>query len=270
MGNRSYSQLNLYSDCPERFRIQRLIGVEEPPNVWLHAGTAIGNACDAIDLAAHIEGEPHSEQVETASALFVAELEQALQKHSDESEVPISEFLTTGKTQDRPNGRDLAWWKDEAPAMLTSYAQWRDEKGYRLATLNVAGETVYGVELPIELDLGNETILRGYADRLFVRPDGKYAVLDLKAGQRQPGVYQLATYAYAIGIQYGIDVPYGSFYMLAKDGHSKPKWLPPFTGGNVVQQAYRRLDEAIKGGHFVPNIGSHCFSCPVQKACRFT
>lgn len=256
MARRSFSQLNTFSICPERYRLQRILKVQEHPSVWLPAGSAAGLACDDLDA-----GYPF----DIALDRFRENLDRMLTDLEIEFESPREKFEVNGKTQANPAGKNQEWWNENFPAMLERYKEWRASSGYQLAEVN--GEPA--VELEVHLDLGNGTRVVGFLDRLFVRPDGKLEVVDLKAGTSQPGIYQLATYAYAVRVQYGLDVPYGSFYMLAKDGKSTPKWLPPYTSGNMVQQTYRRLDESINNGHFVPNIGGDCYRCPMAKACDF-
>lgn len=256
MGRRSFSQFDLFSRCAERYRLQKILKTPEPPAVWLPAGSAAGLACDDLDM-----GFPFDITLDR----FGENLDRMLSEVEAEHEMPRSEFETNGKTQALPEGKTQAWWLENFPAMLERYSEWRSSSGYTLAEFG--GEPA--IEVEVRLDLGNGTEVVGYADRVFVRPDGKYEVVDLKAGTSQPGIYQLATYAYGIRIQYGADVPYGSFFMLAKEGKSTPKWLPPYTTGNKVQQVYRRLDESIRAGHFVPSVGGDCYRCPVSKSCEF-
>ena len=256
MARRSFSQLSTFSTCPERYRLQKILKVPEPPAVWLPAGSAAGLACDDLDL-----GYPF----DIAVYMFEQNLERMLTDMEIENEMPREDFEVNGKTKANPAGKDQAWWVENFPPMLERYNEWRRTSGYTVATVN--GKPA--IELEVNLDLGNGTLVVGYLDRLYIRPNGKLEVLDLKSGTSQPGDYQLVTYAYAVGIQYGLDVPYGSFYMLAKDGKSTPKWLPSYTSGNSVQQTYRRLDESIRNGHFVPRITGDCFRCPMAKACDF-
>lgn len=257
MGRRSFSQLSTYSKCPERYRLQKIVKIPEPPSIWLPAGSAAGHACDIYDML----GDEHY-----AEDAFNEKLEELVSELEVEYGMGREKFEVNGKTKTTlPEGKTFDWWIENFPAMLRKYTTWRESSGYRLAQVG----DLPAIELEVRLDLGNDTQVVGYLDRLFVRPDGRHEVVDLKAGTTQPGLYQLATYAYAVGIQYGLEVDYGSFFMLQKDGHTSPKWLPPYTAGSTVQQTYRRLDEAIKGGHFVPNISGDCFRCPMAAHCDF-
>ena len=257
MARRSFSQFDLYGRCPERYRLQRIVKVPEPPSMWLPAGSVAGEACDMFD---------YGSSRDNVIGFFEERFEEAVAALEEQHEMPRSLFQVNGKNKTSlPEGKTFEWWVANFPVMLDKYITWRETSGYEVAVFD--GELA--IELEIHLDLGQGTEVVGYADRLFVRPDGKFEVVDLKAGMSQPGVYQLATYSYGIAVQYGVDVPYGSFFMLQKNGQSKPQWLPKYTAGSVVQQSYRRLDEAIKAGHFVPNISGDCARCPMSEHCAF-
>jgi len=45
----SYSQYNEYVACGERFRLTRLVGLQEDPAWWFAGGTAVHTATEAID-----------------------------------------------------------------------------------------------------------------------------------------------------------------------------------------------------------------------------
>ena len=231
--------------------------VPVPPAVWFPVGTAMHSACDLID----VEGFSAHDAYEQ----FVFDLDVGLSALEAEHGVPRSQFRTTGVTKALPSGKDEGWWRDNALNMLQQYVSWRVVSGYEVAVLG--GRPA--VELEIDLDLGNGTRLRGFVDRVEKRPDGALEVMDLKTGASQPGIYQLATYAYALGVQYGVAVNWGSYFMLAKDGHSTPKALQFYQQGTAPQEVYRRLDAAIKSGTFVPNIGADCFRCDFKQVCRF-
>jgi putative RecB family exonuclease len=262
MGRVSFSQYGLFTTCGERFRLQRIEKLPEPPNVWLSAGTAMHSACDAMDL--------RDLPVHAAVDEFMQDFDRLLTETEEESGKPRSEFKVTGETKERPQGRDQDWWNDNVTWMLQNYMNWRVSSGYQIAKIN--GEPA--VELEFNMDLGNGTTMRGFIDRVFERPDGMLEVVDLKTGQTQASVYQLVTYSYAIEVMTGgAQVDYGAFFMLAKDGakggHSSPQYLVPFRHGSSVQQVYRRLDETIKAGFFLPNVGADCYRCPVRRACNF-
>lgn len=47
----SFSSFNTLTECPEKYRITRLLKVEEGPAYWFAGGTSFHSACDAVDYA---------------------------------------------------------------------------------------------------------------------------------------------------------------------------------------------------------------------------
>ena len=47
----SFSSFNTLTECNEKYRLSRLVGVEEPPAVYFIGGTAFHHGCDEIDKA---------------------------------------------------------------------------------------------------------------------------------------------------------------------------------------------------------------------------
>lgn len=47
----SFSSFNTLTECGEKYRITRLLRVEEGPAFWFAGGTAFHSACDAVDYA---------------------------------------------------------------------------------------------------------------------------------------------------------------------------------------------------------------------------
>lgn len=46
----SYSQFTTYLQCGEKYRLQKIVQVEEDPSWWLVGGSAVHAACDAVDF----------------------------------------------------------------------------------------------------------------------------------------------------------------------------------------------------------------------------
>jgi hypothetical protein len=47
----SYSQFSTYVDCGEKFRLTRVIGIQEDPAYWFAGGTAVHTATEVVDHA---------------------------------------------------------------------------------------------------------------------------------------------------------------------------------------------------------------------------
>lgn len=53
----SYSSFSTLTQCGEKYRLSRLVGVDEPPAVYFIGGTAFHHGCDVIDHALFEEGK---------------------------------------------------------------------------------------------------------------------------------------------------------------------------------------------------------------------
>jgi hypothetical protein len=49
MAHISYSQVNEYTNCSERYRLTRIVGVNEDPAYWFIGGSAVHSATEAVD-----------------------------------------------------------------------------------------------------------------------------------------------------------------------------------------------------------------------------
>lgn len=47
----SFSAFNTLTECGEKYRITRLLKVDEGPTFWFAGGTAFHTGCDAVDYA---------------------------------------------------------------------------------------------------------------------------------------------------------------------------------------------------------------------------
>lgn len=47
----SFSAFNTLTECGEKYRITRLLKIQEAPAYWFAGGTAFHSACDAVDYA---------------------------------------------------------------------------------------------------------------------------------------------------------------------------------------------------------------------------
>jgi hypothetical protein len=47
----SYSQFSTYVECGEKYRLTRIVGIQEDPAYWFAGGTAVHTATEAVDHA---------------------------------------------------------------------------------------------------------------------------------------------------------------------------------------------------------------------------
>ena len=98
-------------------------------------------------------------------------------------------------------------------------------------------------------------------------PDG-LVVRDLKTGNTPGDTFQLATYAAAMKIMYGVDIVQGD-YLMGRTGKPTLPYDLSDTPVEEVTSAFKELDENVKAGLFPANPGDHCRFCSVATSCEF-
>ena len=165
-------------------------------------------------------------------------------------------------TKDKPRGEDIEWWEQSGAEQLGTYQAWLDSTDWRFAVY----DGVPAIEFPVECAFGDVTV-RGFIDAVFVTPDGEVVIVDYKSGSRTPDSFaQLSLYSACLG-QMGYPIPtLGSYWMTRKGTMTEPTDLQRMDAQywtNIVRQFKTAVDADI----FLPNVGSHCFSCGVRDAC---
>lgn len=121
------------------------------------------------------------------------------------------------------------------------------------------------IELEFKVTLGGVEV-RGFIDQVLETPRG-LIVRDIKTGARPGDSFQLATYAEAIRLTYGV-TPIGGDYLMGKTG--KPTRLIEISPERraAVHEAFKDLDKRIKAGEFEPTTDKRsCVHCSVRTAC---
>jgi len=181
-------------------------------------------------------------------------------------EHPADKWRTAGrKTKADPNGEDIAWWQRNGPVMVAQYHAWRRQNPNL-----VIWETPQGapaIELQVNIQLEDGTMLKGYIDRVFQDFDsGELLIVDLKSGKTTPPPIQLATYALAIEKTFGFAPRYGSYWM-AREGtldatHDLSRFPPA-----MVSRWFRDVNKALSMDIYVPHVTRDCSWCSVKDSC---
>lgn len=265
---RSHSQLNDYLHCSWAYRLKRVKHYEERPSVWLAGGKAFHSVSEEFDLATWQENDLSAWADPSAwTAAFTEHFDRNLDE-TRENNPDESQWRTAGrKTKDKPNGEDIAWWRENGPIFVNNYIQWRTSSADTLAIAAV--ESRAGVELEVDMPLGGVPMI-GYIDRLMVdRKSGDLMVVDLKTGSRTPASpLQLATYSVQIERVVKRPVVWGAFFDARKGVLTDPIDLSTFTADNLGV-IYSALDRTVTAGNFLPRIDSHCKACGVREFCVF-
>lgn len=250
--HRSHSQRTQYLRCGKQYELARIDRVPEIPAAWTIGGKAFHTAIEIYER--EYRGRPLDEIV----AIFTDEYDtltaQAL------AEFPIEEWQTSGR---RKPENDLEIRRDLGQHWVRLYAAWADAEPWEIATLPDGSR---GIEIEFDVDFQGVPV-KGYIDQLVEYPDGTLVVRDLKTGSKRPNeASQLGLYKVALEQNYGLEVPYGDFYLARDAKVTEPIGLSTYTY-ELFSDWYVPLDTAIELGLFMPNPGDACRTCGVQYEC---
>lgn len=242
----SYSSLDSYLTCGERYRLERIMSVPQSPAWWFIGGSAFHRATELIDT-----DEIDSPNVAWEVA-WTAQYKQELADVDDESTVRAG-----GRASKQyPNRENREWWEDNGPILVNQYMQWKTDSGYQPLHVELEFDTTI-YDVPV----------RGFIDRVYVNPDGEMVVVDLKTGQREPASQlQLATYRVALLKQYDMHVDYGSYYM-ARKGTLGVTWALHKYNEDMIGKWYHDAKRGIESEIFIPHVTSMCQTCSVAPYC---
>lgn len=193
-----------------------------------------------------------------------------------ETGVPLSEWRIGGRASKAwPNKEDRDWWETQLPVMFERYQGWREANpDWRIwPTPN----REWAIELEINVEVpGLPVPFLCYIDRIFRLPDGSLVVWDAKFGSMPvEDLSQLARYAMAVELRYGVRPAYGAIYKgrtgkldpVIKDGET----LIPLAHlpSGVVAAGLAAEYQLINVGVYPPRPGRHCSWCDVKNACAW-
>lgn len=254
----SYSSIDSWMQCGEKYRLTKVEGVKEDPAWWSVGGSAVHTATEWWDIGAHQELSNHD--------LFVQafEEERARQAHFTET-LPI--------TWRSSRNQDDTWWLKNGPAMVQAWVEWRERTGWMIEDITTPeGDVIPGVEVPFYVSFGEGTPpLKGYIDRVFVTPAGERVIVDLKTGARRPAAdMQLGYYKVGLEMHYGIESDLGGYWMARKA--DKPNEVMEVVGlGRYTKEFVSRFvhgfHKARETGLYLPHVTSFCKTCGVASHC---
>jgi putative RecB family exonuclease len=264
---RSYSARTSYSECGERFRLERVVRVPQRPAVWFAAGRAFHDTTEWYDRE-NFRADP---AIVDASRRKLADVWAAkFGDHVEEmrGQEPDERFWRTAgrKTTEKPNGEDVTWWRENGPAMVAAYpdGMWSSLRLWSLPDGKPA------IEVPILTSFGGVPVIQ-YIDRIGEEEEtGALVVVDLKTGSTEPPFpVQLAEYAQGATFAFGRPIYWGAYYSARKGklGEYQPlsAWTP-----EVLGEMYQQFDRAERSGLYLANVGRHCKTCGVRRWCRAT
>jgi hypothetical protein len=266
----SYSSLNSYMQCGQRYFLEKVAHVPEIPSWWFVGGSAVHELTELYDKSPEKFQESGLDQL--WSEAFNREVEVQKTRFPD-----VSKWRTAGKkSKAKPYGEDYLTWMDLGPRFVQNYITWRSDSPMELWDGAIAGfdpETgafePYGpaVELPLDIALGGWKF-KGAVDRVFWSADGQdLVVMDLKSGSRMPDSdLQLGTYAVGMEVHYGERPKYGMYFNLRQNKFSKAYDLSNYTVDSMADMGVQ-FKTAIQNKIFLPHKTVLCDYCPVNQGC---
>lgn len=250
MSHLSYSQVDTLLSCGEKYRITRVLNLQEDPAWWFMGGTAVHTASENFD---------HGSQLDAAT-LF----ENAFNQQLDE--VPVDAVIrSAGKpSKDWPSGEDEGWWRHHGPQFVQSWMDWRDANP-ELDLYRINGEAA--IEVAVTCNTEKGVALKGYIDRIFQDTNtGDLLIVDLKTGKTSPySSLQMDFYRYALKGTLNVHASHGAFWMARKGILSgiHDLWRTDEQIADMLNKARVMVDNEL----FIPHLGMMCGYCGVNQFC---
>ena len=254
----SYSSLSSYSECGERWRLER--GYHKNNSTWFAtvAGSAIHNITERLDLAEYRPSVAH------IIPSFKQEFDRllGLEKAKGVEVKPSGRKLTKVGPSGGPNKKDYDWWLEYGPLYVQNWQEWKAESDWHLAIMPDGSP---GIEVSIRQPMGGRNYL-GFIDRIYITPNGEVVVVDLKTGSVPVSTLQLGSYRVGLMREHGLYADWGTYWM-AGDGQLAPlKDLTRYTP-EFVDAQYKMAWRGIEAGVFLPNVTAMCNGCGVRDFC---
>lgn len=253
--HRSISQLSKYTRCSEEYRLSY---VDKPnsswsPAAWLAQGSAFHEAVQGW------EESGRSPAFDIGRAYVVSYDRQIEEFKAREPD--LKKWLKAPKTNTQD---DIDNRRNRGLEQLQNYVDFAEENPFVIADVD---DWTLGIEVPFEVELGG-IVLKGAIDQILLHPGG-YEVRDLKTGNRESAMLQLALYKVVVEKIFGWPVIRASYF------YAKDKKLVTLEADQLARyseeylvELFQALDEGIRSKVFIPNPGGHCTLCPVRKHCR--
>lgn len=278
----SFSQLSSYTECGERYRLERVERIR--PSTWWSTlmGSAVHQVTEDLDIQHSIDPK-HSPTESEIREAFLAELEERVQKERGEILASGKQVKELSESSGGPNKKDRAWVETFGPIFVQRWVAWRENNGLKLTTMP---DGTPATEVPFELEFvnrdGEVLEVRGYIDRVYERALGSKTktVVDLKTGKIPESALQLATYGVGLEACYGMKAGEGFFWspLLGATGRGKT-WEPSPIGGTSLArdlslwdaerlgELYFAAKRGIENEVFLPTITNLCRGCVVREYC---
>ena len=252
----SYSGMSTYTECGEKFRLQKIVGIEEEVPSWaLLGGSAVHEATEEDDWFGFTDIPGDS---------FETIFDRKVREAENESGVSRKDFKASGrKSKEWPNKEDYDWWMQFGPIFTQNWRAWLDRSPYEI-WITPAGEPA--IEIAFSGTHIGKVPTKGYIDRILrSRLSGELIVVDLKTGKTPKGNVQLGTYASCLPVEWPA-VTRGGYFMCRDGVLTGEHDLTPVTGARLVYD-YENAWNGIHSGLFPARPSILCDYCGVRDFC---
>lgn len=260
----SYSSMDGFRTCGARFKLQKVLQVEQKPGLAGIGGNAVHAASELWDL-----GMCHNQPaIPTAQELFQHAWDEEIEKRKEQSpSYDVSEYVATGRASAAYGGkRGVQWWLDNGPGMVQAWIDWRLQ--HQDWAIWETPEGLPAIELKLTITLPNGFPVLMFLDRVMVTPAGQMVVLDIKTGRTPETAEQLGLYALGIEQTYGeMFRPDWGYFWTPDKGHSSPQALGMYTA-DYFDDIATQTAAGINAGVFLAKPQNGCVRwCGVSRFC---
>jgi putative RecB family exonuclease len=246
VGKLSPSRASDFTTCPLLYRFRTIDRFPEPPSPATARGTLVHLVLERLfDVAAEM-------RTPQAAAGMIDQAWQDLLARNPDYQIVHDEI-------------PLSQWIAECETHINTYFRLEDPRAVEPTKR----------EEPVEVQISEDLLLRGFVDRIDIDEDGLMAVIDYKTGKAPPPAYeakamfQMKFYALVLWKQTG-SIPKTLRLMYLGDG-SILEYTPDESDLNATQRRVSALWAAIKRcmttGDFPANPSALCRFCNHHQHC---
>lgn len=261
----SWSQLNTYNDCGQKYYLSYIVKAPREPQGALIGGILVHSVIEVSERegwwtdAANF-ARPAAPNAPEAPAI-------ALYHERLDEEIAKAGGLDAIRWAGRGGGEDYRWWWTQGEFMLRRYQQTREQMhglGWGLAE----DRTEYRVEVMIE---GTRKPIVAYLDKYLMHETGEPLIVDWKTGKiGNAAPLQFATYAKVVQATRGVLVSRGvAAFLRAPDAERRVQPVNFLPLLDRLAELYNGLEDGIDAGLFPPHPSWMCKGCSVRSACWY-
>ncbi len=270
----SHSQVETLTDCGEKYRLGRVVGVPEAPAFWNAGGRAVHAAAEYFERQRFTAVTPSiDDAVDEFHRVFEHELVEAESAWYRANSVdPNAAFQPVPWRAANRGTEDDAWWREHGAGMVRAYVlQSEDDQTELAATPD--GQPAVEVEFLVTIA---GVPFKGFIDQVRRLPAKRDRLIlrDLKAGKRTPtSTVQLGEYGVSLEQVWpnsvGYERMFGEYYMCRTAKTTARISLAETHPRAHVEYAIATAWFLKNGGLFLPRPSAFCKSCAVSAFCSY-